>query len=105
MIRTLLAAATLATIVVTSLVELQTVLQDGTQGQHMHENDLKDRCCWKRCRAESDLIFMGAGLCDTHYELAGSTFKGTYEYAVDRVIPAAARVMREQNEINTKETK
>jgi hypothetical protein len=71
----------------------------------MDHNQLKDRCCWKRCRQESDMIFMGAGLCDAHWEQAGSSYKSSFEYAVDRVIPEAARAMREQNDINTKETK
>ncbi len=66
----------------------------------MNDRDIRIRCCWKRCREESDMIFMGAGMCDEHYALAISTFKQTYEYAVDRVIPEAARAMREQNKIN-----
>jgi hypothetical protein len=75
-----------------------TGLYPGTQ--RMDHQEIKDRCCWKRCRQESDLIFMGAGLCDEHYERAGSTYKSAYEYAVDRVIPEAARAMRDQNIIN-----
>lgn len=66
----------------------------------MDPHEIRDRCCWKRCRQESDLIFMGTGLCDEHWALACSTFKSTYEYALPRVVPAAARAMREQHEID-----
>ena len=66
----------------------------------MNDQEIRDRCCWKDCSEISDIIFMGAGLCDSHYALAISSFKLNYEYAVDRVIPEAALAMREQNEIN-----
>lgn len=46
------------------------------------------------------MIFMGAGMCDEHFALALATYKQPFEYAVDRVIPEAARAMREQNKIN-----
>lgn len=66
----------------------------------MNHRDLQDYCCWKLCPAESDMIFMGAGMCDEHFALALATYKQPFEYAVDRVIPEAARAMREQNKIN-----
>lgn len=66
----------------------------------MNDHEIRDRCCWKHCRQDSGIIFMGAGLCDEHWALACSVFKPTYEYALPRVVPAAARAMREQNEIN-----
>ena len=32
------------------------------------EDDLKDRCCWKRCREASDLVYFDVGLCQHHWE-------------------------------------
>lgn len=66
----------------------------------MH-HDLRDACAWKLCGSTSDIIFYGVGLCDDHYGLACSTFKTTYNYAVDRVVPEAAAQMRQQHLINT----
>lgn len=56
----------------------------------MSTDTLRDRCCWKRCRAESDLIFMGAGLCDEHWKAACAVYQDTTSYIIARVIPAAA---------------
>jgi len=69
----------------------------------MSKKDIRDRCCWKRCGNEPDMIFMGAGLCDEHWETACSTYKSAYDYAVDRVIPEAASAMRAQHKANTKD--
>ncbi len=91
MIRALLLCATLALVVASSWIE-----------PHMDHHEIRDYCCWKRCLQESDIIFMGVGLCDEHHALSGSTYKQPYEYTVDRVVPEAAREMREQHEINQK---
>lgn len=87
--------------------KVQTLLADVTQPQLEQETqvDIRDNCTWKGCTHESDLIFMGAGLCDEHHSLAGSTYKSTYDYAVDRVIPEAAEAMREQQASNEAKNK
>lgn len=66
------------------------------------EAQLRDRCCWKRCRAESDLIYYGAGLCDEHWTLACSVYLDTKEFILPRVIPEAAEAIRAQDERNKK---
>ena len=66
----------------------------------MREDELRDRCCFKRCRQESALIFYGVGLCDAHYSQACSVFKPTHEYLIPRVVPAAARLIQDQHESN-----
>lgn len=66
----------------------------------MDDHEIRDRCCWKRCREESTLIYYGAGLCDEHFEQATSVYKHTAEYLIPRVIPAAARLIREQHTRN-----
>ena len=55
--------------------------------------DLRDRCCFKRCRQPSSIIFMGAGLCDGHWEQTCSVYKPSYDYLLPRVIPEARSEM------------
>jgi len=66
----------------------------------LRDDEIRDRCCWKRCRQESDLIFYGAGLCDKHYGQACSVFKHPAEYLIPRVVPQASRLIAETHERN-----
>lgn len=66
----------------------------------MRDDEIRDRCCFKRCREESTLIYYGAGLCDAHFEQACSVFKHTAEYLIPRVIPPAARLIQDQHDRN-----
>lgn len=62
--------------------------------------DVRDRCCWKRCRDTSDIIFLGAGLCDSHFVRACQVYLPTTDFILGRVIPEAVLVIREQIKVN-----
>ena len=63
-------------------------------------DDLRERCCWKRCRQPSDLVFLGVGICQAHYSQACTVFKPTYQYILDHATPAAAGTMEANAEYN-----
>lgn len=63
----------------------------------MYDDEIRDYCCWKRCRQESTLIYYGAGLCDAHFEQASSVYQHTAEYLIPRVIPQAAQLILDQH--------
>lgn len=62
--------------------------------------DIRERCCWKRCRDLSAIIYYGAGLCDEHWHHACSVYLPLLDFLLPRVIPEAAEVMREQDRSN-----
>ena len=57
------------------------------------DGELRDRCCWRKCRTESDIIYLGIGLCNDHWERACSVYLPTKDYVQKRVIPQAAKRM------------
>lgn len=96
-----------AMVIIASTMSMLLGMMPDSRHDYLQEalmEDIRDNCTWKDCNAASDIIFYGAGLCDEHLELGGSTFKSTYDYTVDRVIPEAARAMRAQHHLN-QETK
>ena len=64
------------------------------------DREIRDLCCFKSCRLESDLVFYGAGLCDAHYAQACIVYRHTAEYLIPRVLPEAALLIREQHQRN-----
>lgn len=71
--------------------------------------ELEDRCCIKRCRAESGLIYYGIGICQFHWSKACQVERKTKIIArkivYKRVIPAAQKRMREVRSMNIATTK
>lgn len=69
------------------------------------EDELKDRCCWKRCRDVSDMIFYGVGLCNRHRGQACEVYVDTLTYTLEHVIPEAALVIYAQHKRNLEQAK
>ncbi len=71
--------------------------------------DLEDRCCIKRCRNESDMIYFSIGICQRHWTRACKVRKTeTRKVVYTHVIPAAQRAMKAYRTLeirNRKKTK
>lgn len=62
--------------------------------------DIEDRCCWRKCRQDSSVIFMGAGVCDEHWRMAAEVYLPTMDYLLPRVVPEARSAIEQQHARN-----